>query len=61
MGLNFKISSQIASLFDMYIAMGLRIAGKQDWPSLIIEQPLTAPQIYEKLVFKLFLVVVSPL
>ena len=45
MGLNFKISSQIASLFHMYIYMGERIAGNQDRFSLIIEDPLTAPQI----------------
>ena len=76
LGLNLKISYQIASLFDMYIDMGERLAGKQDRPSLIIEHPLGAPQIaqnihifftfwlvYEKLVFKLFPLVVhmSPL
>ena len=75
-GLNLKISYQIASLFDMHIVMGERIAGKQDRPSLLIEHPLRAPQIaqnihifftfwlvYEKLVFKLFPLVVhmSPL
>ena len=32
----------IASLFDMYIDMGERIAGKQDMPSLMIEHPLRA-------------------
>ena len=61
------MSYQIASLFDMHIVMGERIAGKQDRPSLLIEHPLRAPQIaqnihifftfwliYEKLVFKLF-------
>ena len=55
----------------MYIDMGERIAGKQDMPSLIIEDSLRAPQInqnihsfltfwsiYEKLVFKLFPLVV---
>ena len=30
LGLNLKISYQIVSLFDMYIDMGERIAGKQD-------------------------------
>ena len=59
----------------MYIDMGERIAGKQARPSLIIEDPLSAPKIAqnifvftfwpinEKLVFKLFLLVVhmSPL
>ena len=30
LGLNLKFSYQIASLFDMYIHMGERIAGKQD-------------------------------
>ena len=37
LGLNLKF--QIASLFCMYIDMGERIAGKQDRPSLIIEDP----------------------
>ena len=36
-GLNFKISYQIVSLFDMYMDMGERTAGKEDRPSLIIE------------------------
>ena len=68
LGLNLKISYHIASLLDMYIDMGERIYGKQDRPSLIIEHPLRAPQkpkifctfwlIYEKLVFKLFPLVV---
>ena len=44
LGLNLKISYQIVSLFDMYIDMGERIAGKQDRPSLIIEDPLRAPK-----------------
>ena len=44
LGLNLKISYQIASLFDMYIDMGERIAGKQDRPSLIIEDSLRAPK-----------------
>ena len=43
MGLNLKISYQIVSLFDMYIDMGERIAGKKDTPSLIIEDPLRDP------------------
>ena len=43
LGLSFKISYQIVSLFDMYIDMGERIAGKQDRPSLIIEDPLRDP------------------
>ena len=42
-GLNLKISNQIVSLFDMYMDMGERMAGKQDRPSLIIEDPLRAP------------------
>ena len=45
LGLNLKISYQIASLFHMYIDMGERIAGKQDRHSLIIEDPLRAPKI----------------
>ena len=44
LGLNLKMSYQIASLFHMYIDMGERIAGKQDRFSLIIEDPLRAPQ-----------------
>ena len=47
--LNLKISYQIASLFDMYIDMSERIAGKQDRPSLIIEHPLRAPQIAQNI------------
>ena len=43
LGLNLKISYQIVSLFDMYIDMGERIAGKQDRPSLIIEDPPQGP------------------
>ena len=39
LGLNLKISYQIVSLFDMCMDMGERIAGKQDRPSLIIEDP----------------------
>ena len=43
LGLNLKHSYQIVSLFDMYMDMGERIAGKQDRPSHIIEDPLRAP------------------
>ena len=43
LGLNLKIYFQIVSLFDMYMDMGERIAGKQDRASLIIEDPLRAP------------------
>ena len=43
LGLNLKISYQIVSLFDMYMDMGERIAGKQYRASLIIEDPLRAP------------------
>ena len=43
LGLNLKISYQIISLFDMYMDMGERIAGKQDRASLIIEDPVRAP------------------
>ena len=61
LGLNLNISYRIASLFDMYIDMGERIAGKEDRPSLIYIF-LTFWPIYEKLVFKLFpLVHLSPL
>ena len=38
-----KNSYHIVSLFDMYMDMGERIAGKQDRASLIIEDPLRAP------------------
>ena len=41
LGLNLTISYQIASLFDMDIDMGERIAGKQDRLSLINEDPPT--------------------
>ena len=54
LGLNLKMSYQIASLFHMYIDMGERIAGKQDRFSLIIEDPLRPqkyPQIYIFLTF----------
>ena len=44
LGLNLKMSYQIASLFHMYIDMGERIAGKQDRFSLIIEDPPQGPQ-----------------
>ena len=36
LGLNFNISYQIVSLFDVYMDMGERIAAKQDRPSLNI-------------------------
>ena len=45
------MSYQIASLFHMYIDMGERIAGKQDRPSLIIEDSLKAPKIAPKYIF----------
>ena len=51
LGLNLKMSYQIASLFHMYIDMGGRIAGKQDRFSLIIENPLRAPKIPPKYTF----------
>ena len=51
LGLNLKMSYQIASLFHMYIDMGERIAGKQDRFSLIIEDPLRAPKIPPKYIF----------
>ena len=54
LGLNLKISYQIASLFHMYIDMGGRIAGKQDRFSLIIEDPLRAPKIHPKYIFFTF-------
>ena len=44
LGLNLKMSYQIASLFHMYIDMGERIAGKQDRFSLIIEDPSGPPK-----------------
>ena len=40
--LTLKNSDQIASLFDMYIDMGEKIAGMQDRPGLIIEGPQIA-------------------
>ena len=51
LGLNLKMSYQIASLIHMYIYMGERIAGKQDRFSLIIEDPLGAPKIPPKYTF----------
>ena len=41
----FKLKNFLSdvSLFDMYIDMGERIAGKQDRPSPIVEDPLRAP------------------
>ena len=50
----FKLKNlfyQIASLFHMFIDMGERIAGEQDRPSLIIEDPLRAPKIAPKYTF----------
>ena len=47
--LNLKSSYLIASLLDMYIDMGERLAGKQDRPSLIIEGTPRAPQIANKI------------
>ena len=44
---------QIASLFDMYIDMVERMAGKQNRPSLNIEDPLTAPRNSQKYTFLL--------
>ena len=44
LGLNLKISYQIVSSFDMYIDLGERIAGKQDRPSPIIEDPSGPPK-----------------
>ena len=41
--LNLKISYHIVSLFGMYIYMGDKIAGEQDRPSLIIDDPFRAP------------------
>ena len=41
----------------MYIDMGERIAGKQDRPSLIIEDPLRAPKIAPKYTFFLHFVI----
>ena len=54
LGLNLQISYQIVSLFDMYIDMGEKIAGRQDMRSLIIEDPLSmlrAPQIAQNIIF----------
>ena len=42
---NFKNPYRIASIFDMQIDIGERIAGKQDWPGLIIYGPPRAPRI----------------
>ena len=41
---NFKKPYRIASIFDMQIDIGERIAGKQDWPGLIIYGPPRAPE-----------------
>ena len=45
------MSYQIASLFNMYIDMGERIAGQQDRFILIIEDPFRAPKIPSKYTF----------
>ena len=67
LGLNLNLFYQMASLVDMYIDMGERIVGKQDRLSVIIEDPPNSPKytlfftfwpINEKLVFKLFPLVV---
>ena len=60
---NLKKSYQIASLFHMCIDMGERIAGKQDRPSLIIEDPPPprAPQIVVFNCFPLLCIYMSPL
>ena len=42
---NFKKPYRIASIFDMQIDIGERIAGKQDWPGLIIYGTPRAPRI----------------
>ena len=54
LGLNLKMSYQIASLFHMYIDMDERIAGKQDRFSLIIEDPLRAPKYPQNIFFFTF-------
>ena len=55
LGLDLKISYQIASLLDMYRDMGERISGKQDGASLIIEHPLRAPEIAQKYTYFLYI------
>ena len=42
---NLKKPCRIASIFDMYIDIGERIAGKQDGPGSIIYGPPRAPRI----------------
>ena len=44
LGLNLKNSYQIVSLFDMYIDMGERIAGKQDSPVWSLKNPSGTPK-----------------
>ena len=51
LGLNLKMSYQIASLFHMYIYMGEWIAGKQDRFSLIIEDPSGPPKYPQNIYF----------
>ena len=51
LGLNLKISYQIASLFHMYINISKKITKKQNKPSVIIEDPLRDPKIAPKYTF----------
>ena len=51
LSLNLKMSYQIASYFGMCIDISKRIAGKEDRPSLIIEDPLRAPKIAQNIYF----------
>ena len=60
-GLNFKFSYQIVSLFDMYIDIAERIAGRQDRPSLIIEHPLREDSFGVKSVLTFWLILVFKL
>ena len=47
--INLINSYQIVSLFDMYIDMGGRIAGKEDSPSPINEGPLNSSKIAQNI------------
>ena len=49
--INLKMYYQIASIFHIYIDLCERIAGEQDRPSLIIEDPLRALKIAPKYTF----------
>ena len=40
---NLKNLEWIGSIFFMLLDIGERIAGKQDWPSMIIEGPISPP------------------